>query len=135
MSFRRKLLAVFALTVFLSVAGVAWIVSAVTRRAFEQADAERTVALTAQFRREFSRKEPGTLPGGGGAVVDDVALLAAIRAAAMMLDWLGEPESAQCVDGAIEAVLGAGAVRTPDLGGTATTEEVTAAVICALDGG
>ena len=55
MSFRRKLLAVFALTVFISVAGVAWIVSAVTRRAFEQADAERTVALTAQFRREFSR--------------------------------------------------------------------------------
>ena len=50
MSFRRKLLAVFALTVFLSVAAVTWIVSAITRRAFERLDEERTTALVAQFR-------------------------------------------------------------------------------------
>src|SRR5450631_181294 len=56
MSFRRKLLAVFALTVFLSVAAVTWIVSAVTRRAFERADDERVATLVAQFRREFSRR-------------------------------------------------------------------------------
>jgi len=55
-SFRRKLLAVFALTVFLSVAAVTWIVSATTRRAFEQANEERTAALLAQFRREFHRR-------------------------------------------------------------------------------
>jgi sensor domain CHASE-containing protein len=45
MMFRRKLLAVFALTVFLSVAGVAWLVSEVTRRAFVHSDDERTAAL------------------------------------------------------------------------------------------
>jgi signal transduction histidine kinase len=56
MSFRRKLLAVFALTVFLSVAAVTWIVSAVTRRAFERADDERAATLVAQFHREFSRR-------------------------------------------------------------------------------
>jgi signal transduction histidine kinase len=56
MSFRRKLLAMFALTVFLSVAAVTWIVSAITRRAFEQSNEERTTALVAQFRREFNRR-------------------------------------------------------------------------------
>jgi two-component system nitrogen regulation sensor histidine kinase NtrY len=56
MMFRRKLLAVFALTVFLSVAGVAWLVSEVTRRAFVQSDDERTAALLTQFRREFNRQ-------------------------------------------------------------------------------
>ena len=55
MNFRRKLLATFALTVFLSVAAVAWIVSLVTRRAFERSDEERTAALVSQFQREFDR--------------------------------------------------------------------------------
>ncbi len=56
MNFRKKLLTVFALTVFLSVAAVTAIVSAVTRRAFERDDDERAAALVAQFRREFSRR-------------------------------------------------------------------------------
>jgi two-component system nitrogen regulation sensor histidine kinase NtrY len=56
MMFRRKLLAVFALTVFLSVAAVAWLVSEVTRRAFVRSDDERTAALVTQFHREFSRQ-------------------------------------------------------------------------------
>ena len=56
MSFRRKLLAVFALTVSLSVGSVAWIVLVLSRHAFERADAERTTALVAQFRREFQRR-------------------------------------------------------------------------------
>jgi two-component system, NtrC family, nitrogen regulation sensor histidine kinase NtrY len=56
MSFRRKLLTVFALTVFLSVAAIATIVSVVTRRAFEKANEERTSALIAQFRRQFTRR-------------------------------------------------------------------------------
>jgi two-component system, NtrC family, nitrogen regulation sensor histidine kinase NtrY len=54
MSFRRKLLVVFALTVFLSVAGVAWLVQEVTRNAFEKTENERTAALVSQFQREFS---------------------------------------------------------------------------------
>ena len=56
MMFRRKLLVVFALTVFLSVAAVTLLVSAVTRRAFDRSEEERTAALVAQFRREFSRQ-------------------------------------------------------------------------------
>ena len=56
MMFRRKLLAVFALTVFLSVAAVAVLVLAVTRRAFEKNEEERTAALLAQFQREFTRQ-------------------------------------------------------------------------------
>ena len=54
MTFRRKLLAVFALTVFLSVAGVALLVQLVTRNAFEKTENQRTAALVAQFQREFS---------------------------------------------------------------------------------
>jgi two-component system nitrogen regulation sensor histidine kinase NtrY len=56
MTFRRKLLAVFALTVFLSVAAVAFLVSALTRRAFDHSEEERTAALVTQFRREFGRQ-------------------------------------------------------------------------------
>jgi signal transduction histidine kinase len=56
MSFRRKLLVLFALAVFLSVVTVTWIVSAMVRRAFERANEERTTALVVQFRREFDRR-------------------------------------------------------------------------------
>jgi two-component system, NtrC family, nitrogen regulation sensor histidine kinase NtrY len=56
MMFRRKLLVVFALTVFLSVAAVALLVSAVTRRAFDRSEDERTAALVTQFRREFNQQ-------------------------------------------------------------------------------
>ncbi len=56
MTFRRKLLAVFALTVFLSVAAVALLVLAVTRNAFEKAEDQRTAALVTQFQREFRRR-------------------------------------------------------------------------------
>lgn len=56
MMFRRKLVALFALTVFLSVASVAYLVSAVTRRAFDRSEDERTAALVTQFRREFNRQ-------------------------------------------------------------------------------
>jgi two-component system, NtrC family, nitrogen regulation sensor histidine kinase NtrY len=52
--FRRKLLTVFALTVFLSVAVVAWLVLEVTRRAFAHNDDERTATLVMQFRRQFN---------------------------------------------------------------------------------
>ena len=56
MRFRGKLLAVFALTVFVSVAAVAWIISSLARRSFEKINAERTAALVAQFRRDFARQ-------------------------------------------------------------------------------
>lgn len=56
MIFRRKLLAVFALTVFVSVAVVALLVLAVTRRAFEKSEEQRTAALVSQFQSEFKRR-------------------------------------------------------------------------------
>jgi len=56
MTFRRKLLAVFALTVFLSVAAVALLVLAVTRKAFEKTEDQRTTALVTEFQREFTRR-------------------------------------------------------------------------------
>jgi signal transduction histidine kinase len=56
MKFRRKLLAIFALTVLLSVTSVAWITSVLTRHTFEEADQARTSALLTQFRDEFERR-------------------------------------------------------------------------------
>lgn len=56
MSFRRRLLLMFALTVIISVAAVAVIVSYMARRAFDRANDERSAALVAQFRREFNRR-------------------------------------------------------------------------------
>jgi two-component system nitrogen regulation sensor histidine kinase NtrY len=53
LNFRRKLLAVFALTVVLSVAGVALVVSVLTRRAFARNEDQRSAALMAQFQRDF----------------------------------------------------------------------------------
>ncbi len=53
---RRKLLAVFALTICVSVAAVAGLVLALTRRAFEKNEDARTAALLAQFQREFNRQ-------------------------------------------------------------------------------
>src|SRR6202140_462233 len=54
MTFRRKLLVVFALTVFLSVGAVGVLVLVVTRNAFEKTEDRRTAALITQFQREFS---------------------------------------------------------------------------------
>jgi signal transduction histidine kinase len=56
MRFRRKLLLVFALTIFVCVAAVAWIISFLVRRTFEKSDEQRTAVLVAQFRREFDRR-------------------------------------------------------------------------------
>ena len=74
--FRRKLLAGFALTVFLSVAAVALLVSGVTRRAFDRSEDERTAALVTQFRREFNRQ--------GEVVARRVEAIAASDAASRM---------------------------------------------------
>jgi two-component system, NtrC family, nitrogen regulation sensor histidine kinase NtrY len=56
MSFRRKLLLVFSVTVALSVAAVAWLVQEVTRKAFEETENQRTSQLVGQFQREFDRQ-------------------------------------------------------------------------------
>ncbi len=49
-----------------------------------------------------------------------------------MLDHLGQPQAAAAIQGAVAAVLKAGKVRTPDLGGTATTTQMADAVVAAV---
>jgi two-component system, NtrC family, nitrogen regulation sensor histidine kinase NtrY len=56
MTFRRKLLIMFALTVFLSVGCVAILVQWVTRNAFEREENQRTANLITQFQREFTKR-------------------------------------------------------------------------------
>ena len=61
--------------------------------------------------------------------------LATIWAGAMMLDFLGEAAAAQRMRVAVEKVTAAGNILTPDLGGSAKTGDVTAAVLRALAAG
>ncbi len=56
-----------------------------------------------------------------------------IWSGAMMLDHLGHPDAAKAVIAAIAAVLGERRCLTPDLGGTARTAELGAAIADALD--
>ncbi len=60
--------------------------------------------------------------------------LAAIRSAAMMLDFLGQPDAAQCIETAVRQNLSAGAVRTPDLGGHHTTVQVGDDIVVRVNG-
>ncbi len=58
--------------------------------------------------------------------------IATILAARMMLDWLGEREKAERLEGAVAEVIREGQVRTYDMGGSATTAEMGAAVADAV---
>jgi nitrogen fixation/metabolism regulation signal transduction histidine kinase len=92
MSFRRKLLAVLTLTVVLSVAAVAWLVSAMTRRAFERTEDERTAALVKQFQREFNRQ--------GEEAARRVEAIAASEAVTRMATALTRSPSSSSADSA-----------------------------------
>jgi two-component system nitrogen regulation sensor histidine kinase NtrY len=56
MSFRKKLLLLFAATVLLCVAVISASVYSTIRRSFDQADRDRANAVAAQFRSEFQRR-------------------------------------------------------------------------------
>jgi two-component system nitrogen regulation sensor histidine kinase NtrY len=56
MSFRKKLLLLFAATVLLCVAVISVSVYSTIRRSFEQANQDRANAIAAQFRSEFQRR-------------------------------------------------------------------------------
>ncbi len=58
--------------------------------------------------------------------------IGAIWAGALMLDHLGHRDLHDRMVGAIERVVATGHVKTPDLGGTAKTEEVARAVVTEL---
>lgn len=72
----------------------------------------------------------GTAPDiAGQGVANPLALLSS---AVLMLRWMGMRSPAEAVDQAIGEVLSAGPVRTRDLGGTAGTADLVAALVDAL---
>ena len=83
-------------------------------------------------RRHPSMFEPihGSAPDiAGKGIANPVG---AVWAGAMMLDHLGERAAHDRILAAIESVLGEERVRTPDLGGKATTDEMTTALRACL---
>jgi tartrate dehydrogenase/decarboxylase/D-malate dehydrogenase len=83
--------------------------------------------------REFpSMFEPvhGSAPDIAGKGIANP--LGALWSASMMLDHLRRPDAARALMTGIERALADGSVRTPDLGGTATTQELTDAVLAVV---
>ena len=79
----------------------------------------------------------GTAPQIAGKNVANP--LATILSAAMMLDWLGDTrndsvclDAAVALEAAVEKVIAEQQIRTPDMGGTASTTEVAGAVADAI---
>jgi 3-isopropylmalate dehydrogenase len=72
----------------------------------------------------------GTAPDIAGEGVANPS--ATIVSAAMLLEYLGYDEAGEAVRDAVESVLADGP-RTPDLGGDATTADVTEAVLARID--
>ncbi len=60
--------------------------------------------------------------------------LAMIRSGAMLLRHLGEAGGAAAIERAVDRVLESGETRTPDLGGSSSTDQVAGAVEKALEG-
>jgi isocitrate dehydrogenase (NAD+) len=58
---------------------------------------------------------------------------ALLRSACMMLEHIGETPAAVRIQAAMETVFSQGEIRTGDLGGSASTNEFTDAIIAALD--
>jgi tartrate dehydrogenase/decarboxylase/D-malate dehydrogenase len=67
----------------------------------------------------------------GQGIANPIAIL---WSTALMLEHLGEEESAGALMRAIERVLAEGRIRTPDLGGTSTTREMGEAIRRAVSG-
>jgi 3-isopropylmalate dehydrogenase len=72
----------------------------------------------------------GTAPDIAGEGVANPT--ATVLSAAMLLEHLGHPETASAVREAVETVLADGPT-TPDLGGTATTDAMTDAIVAQMD--
>lgn len=65
----------------------------------------------------------------GKRVVNPIATIEAVR---MMLENVGEEEAADHVQRAVATTLSTGSVRTKDMGGSASTDEMGAAVVAAM---
>jgi isocitrate dehydrogenase (NAD+) len=77
---------------------------------------------------EYAMFEPvhGSAPDiAGTGVANPIAM---ILSGAMLLRHVGEPGAARAVESAVDAVVLEGRVRSPDLGGDATTDQVAEAI-------
>ncbi len=84
------------------------------------------------------RTAPSMFEPVHGSAPDIVGLgianpLAAILSAAMMLDHLDVPTPARAIESAVRQLLRARNPRTPDLGGTSKTADITRAILDLLD--
>jgi 3-isopropylmalate dehydrogenase len=87
------------------------------------------MAPSANIGEENAIFEPvhGSAPDiAGRGIANPMAMM---LSASMMLEWLGEDDEAKTVERAVMRVLEDGRVRTPDLGGSVKTEEITSAII------
>ncbi|HVN64765.1 MAG TPA: isocitrate/isopropylmalate dehydrogenase family protein [Candidatus Binataceae bacterium] len=73
----------------------------------------------------------GTAPDIAGLGVANP--IAAILSGAMLVDYIGQPRAAEKIRAAVAAVLRSKRAYTRDLGGKATTSEVTEAIIRAME--
>jgi isocitrate dehydrogenase (NAD+) len=90
------------------------------------------LAAGANLGWEYAVFEPvhGSAPDiAGKGVADPVAM---VTSAALLLRHLGERHGADAVDRAVADVLGRGEALTPDLGGTASTDDIAAALARAV---
>jgi isocitrate dehydrogenase (NAD+) len=90
------------------------------------------LAAGANLGWEYAVFEPvhGSAPDiAGKGLANPIAM---ILCGAMLLRHLGDPARGEAVESAVDVVLKLGEIRTPDLGGTSTTDEVAAAVADAI---
>ena len=93
--------------------------------------------LSAGPQRAMAQATHGSAPDiAGKGIANPYAM---IMSGQMLLDWLGhkheEPravEAAQSMERAVESVIKAGRVLTPDLGGTASTSQMGDAIVAAV---
>lgn len=93
------------------------------------------LAAGANLGWEYALFEPvhGSAPDiAGKGIANPVAM---ILSGVMLLRHLGRVSAADAIARSVERVLAAGEVRTPDLGGSATTMEVADAIVGALERG
>jgi len=89
------------------------------------------IAPSANVGDAFVLAEPvhGSAPDiAGKGIANPVA---AIRSGALLLEYLGEGQAARAVENAVQAALEQGAA-TRDLGGNATTDDMTSAILAEL---
>src|SRR5712692_8833169 len=87
MSYRNRLLMVFGATVLAAVVLVVWGTSILTRRAFGQAERERTDGLVEQVRREFARRGEEVANRVQGIADSDATLRMAVGLAGQAPDY------------------------------------------------